>query len=1102
MSYQLSDLIEDSRLQRLFLFKSKPCALQLWILQIKKDDLVENRIVYGRLVPYSFFNNTWSFSDKDTSQSVENFRASVTQLNLLIESSKCRELLTKLCDGHSINNISTALNLKISDNLSKRFGNTILIKMNSVFRPTIYLLNRDASIQNSLLSPHGGAGALSAAISCDDKRSIFFFCGNYSVGLTSLVLKRLKEDTGMDFGDTDINRLGELELLVFPTLDDNEKNLLSVERTKYEGLSIKFTSIQVPAFNRFQFNLACENNNQVFSSKIGVAQSIGDGIFEYNFDIDEKLFKITDATKIDVFGFKENNLTEGYLCCSWRITYIKEVNFRMHVIGNQSKTLKFDWLEKTVNSNMGNRVEAALTLEHSGNISENRIIGDRIDPWTEENRTLRSIFHKLNPPKSSGKFFIRSDNGEGKLLFVEWFKELLVKYPNNHIAIFDPYFEDVGLNLLMLSASSNAEYSIFRSLPKPRDSSATNHQKTDNFVKIGVDKLLINCEQNRKLLQRKKIKIYGLKAGYLHDRYILIIGDHGLPIEGYHLSNSFQKATEDYPLLVTPIPIDVLYKINQYTFDLIKSLKNSSSLKNNNSSISIIFDSNNISIKNKIYEPLEFLNNELSGKILSVWLQKPVLKGLFGDNLIKKMNELGVIQNASLHDLPDEGLFLCLNQIDGELVDFMEAWKVIGEILARTTTGDSNLEKLKTESKFLLFLSKFLSNSFQRNHLNDDNEVSVIDPTYFRKTLVELTQSSIWVRNFFQSTKYSALTWAEFYTIKYLWQYEPKLLIDIAERELVTDFNSTKIIELSLLGQIVSEISLNLEFNSISNEQLQILLASKIAFLRWLGWNALEQSIISSSELAKINKCLANFEYTEKIQFIAWILNRNHENTDSADTYKNILDVLWIVLPEHIAYEDLETFIDAARGYMHKLTWSGLWLFRDIIQPLLDNKRIGFDDACKIWLKDFIEILELKEPNRSLFFSSEREGNLINISAYLWANSGFSFQLSSLNDVKAIFENQRRIVQRPLASTSNWSRWDEALKISMWISVFTKLCRYYLNQINIEKHEQLDNLLELSYGLVTIRSLEEWNSESDLIKFAEWSENLLGNQESISNSAV
>src|SRR5690606_31639651 len=142
-----------------------------------------------------------------------------------------------------------------------------------------------------------------------------------------------------------------------------------------------------------------------------------------------------------------------------------------------------------------------------------------------------------------------------------------------------------------------------------------------------------------------------------------------------------------------------------------------------------------------------------------------------------------LIQNESLQDLTEEGLFLCLNEIDGELADFMETWKIIGEILARTITGDSDLENLKFESKFLLFLSKFLSNSFKRNHLTDDSEVSVIDPIYFRKTLVELTQSSIWVGHFFQSTKYSALTWAEFYTIKYLWQYQPKSLINLVEKE-------------------------------------------------------------------------------------------------------------------------------------------------------------------------------------------------------------------------------------------------------------------------------------------------------------------------------
>ena len=1088
MSYQLSDLLDDSRLQRLFLSKEHHCALQLWVLQVEKENIVETQLVYGRLVPYSFSNNSWSFSDKDTSQRIDNFRASVTQLNLLIDSSKCRELLKKLCDGHSINNISEALNLKILDNLSKRFGNTILIKMNSVFRPAIYLLNRDASIQNSLLSPHGGAGALSAAISCDDKRSIFFFCGNYSVGLTSLVLKRLKEDTGMDFGDTDINRLGELELLVFPTLDDSEKNLLSVERTKYDGLIIKFTSSQVPAFNRFQFNLVCENNNQVFSSKIGVAQSIGDGVFEYNFDIDEKLFKITDATKIDVFGFNENNLTEGYLCCSWRITYIKEVNFRMHVIGNQSKTVKFDWLEKTVSSKMGDRVEAALTLAHSGNISENRIMGDMIDPWTEENRTLKTIFHKLNPPKSSGKFFIRSSNGEGKLLFVEWFKELLVKYPNNHIAIFDPYFEDVGLNLLMLSASSNAEYSIFRSLPKPRDSCATNHQKTDNLVKIGVDNLVTNCEQNRNLLHRKKIKIYGLKEGYLHDRYILVIGDHGLPIEGYHLSNSFQKATENHPLLVTPIPIDVLYEVNQYTFDLIKSLNKSSTLGGDNGSISIIFDSNNISIKNKIYEPLEFLNNELSGEILSVWLKQPLLKGRSGDELINKMNDLGVIKNKSLHDLPMDGLFLCFAEIEGELDDFMEKWKIIGEILARTITNDSNLEKMQFESNFLLFLSKFLSKSFQRNYFHDETEISVIDPSYFKKTLKDLLQSSVRKSNFFQSTKYSVLTWAEFFTIKYMWKYDPKSLITIINKELA--FQPTDLVKLSLLGQIVSEIASTLEFRSMTEEQLTLLVESKIALLKWLGLNSIEQSILSSSDFSNISNRLSNLDYKEKLQFIGWFLNRNSEKSNYAAVYEAILKELWNTFPEKIPYDDLVNFIDAARGHMGKLIWAGMWLFKDIIQPLLDRKSISFDDACKIWLNDFIEILKLAESNRSLLFTSEREGNLINICAYLWANSSPSYQLNSMQNVKAILYSQRRIIQRPLASTSNWSLWDEALKISMWISSFTKLCRYYLNQLNIDENEQLDTLLELSYHLAMTRPLEEWSTESELIKFSEWIDNL------------
>lgn len=268
MSYQLSDLIEDSRLQRLFSLKSKACALQLWILQIKKDDLVENRIVYGRLVPYSFFNNSWSFSDKDNSQSINNFRGSVTQLNLYIDSSLCSDLFRMICTGQSIKIISENLNLKIPKKLINEYGNTILINKNPIFRPVIYLVNRDSYLPNLLLSPHGSAGALSAAVSNHGKSLLFYFENSYSRDLASIVLNRLKEDTGMDFGGVDIHRLGEIEFLVFPTLDDQDKNLLTIERTKYKGLSIKFNSSQIPNFDKFQFHLICENNNQVYFSKI------------------------------------------------------------------------------------------------------------------------------------------------------------------------------------------------------------------------------------------------------------------------------------------------------------------------------------------------------------------------------------------------------------------------------------------------------------------------------------------------------------------------------------------------------------------------------------------------------------------------------------------------------------------------------------------------------------------------------------------------------------------------------------------------------------------------------------------------------------------
>ena len=1090
MSYKLTDLLNDSRLERLLSLDNRSCALQLWVLQLQYGDIVENRLVYGRLLPYGFSNNCWSFSDKDTSQSFGEFRASVTQLNLYVDSPLCHDLLSMMCNGQSIDSISTNLKLKIPTKLSERFGYTTFIGENASFRPVAYLLNRNSHVLNTLVSPHRNAGALSASIGQSDKQALFSHEGNYDTSLTSMIVSRLNTDTGMDFGGTDINRLGDLELLIFPMLDDNERKLLTVKWTEENELNIKFISTQISAFNSFQFHLTIENDNQVICSRIAVAKVVDEGVFEYTFKLDHQLIDIADSARVDIFSFEVGNDEESYLCCSWKSHYVREADLQISMMGNELKPVKFDWLEKTTNSKMTDRVSHALSFSAKNHTTKSRVGELKIDKWAPENQALRLLFKKLYPPKSEGGFFPRwgQSNGEGRLQFVEWFKELIENNSHQHIAIFDPYFEDVGSSLLTLYASPNSEYTIFRTMPKLRDED----------VNEGIDNLIANCEHNRKRLQRSKVKIYGLKEGRLHDRYILVIGQHGLPAKGFHLSNSFQKVAENYPLLITPIPMDILYKTNQYTFDLIQEANNYLSGEADTGSIALIFDSTSSTEKMKQYEPLSILKNELAGSILSMWLKQPLLNGLYGDELKNKMVELGFLQDGSLHSLPKDGLLNYIDEMEGELPDLIAEWEVLGDILANTIDDDSCFNKLQSKTRFLLFLAEFLSYSFQRKQNCDEQEVSVIDPSYFKESLKEFIHSSTQIYQFTHRTKHNILTWAEFYAVRYLWQYSPKSLFFLIEKEaelLSTEYQPVDTVRLSILGQAVSEIALCTEFHAVSEEQQKQLIESKIAMMNWFGWNTLEQHLQSSTDFELSFSELADFTYEKQVQFIGWTLSRNAEKSDHQKIYEKVILKLYNLLPKQIQFSDLKLLIDSIRGHMHQISWTEPWLFSDIVEPLLKSNRVNYDDVCKIWLQDLIDLLIYGDVHHSLSFSREREGQTTNVCAYLWANSTPTQKNKCIKKISEILGKQKRIILQPLASTSNRSKWDEALKVSLWILVFAKWCKYYLDRSNASHHAQLNVLLDNATSLAMIRPSNEWLPHSTLFLYLEEVEERLFQQD-------
>lgn len=164
------------------------------------------------------------------------------------------------------------------------------------------------------------------------------------------------------------------------------------------------------------------------------------------------------------------------------------------------------------------------------------------------------------------------------------------------------------------------------------------------------------------------------------------------------------------------------------------------------------------------------------------------------------------------------------------------------------------------------------------------------------------------------------------------------------------------------------------------------------------------------------------------------------------------------------------------RGHMRHLTCAEPWLFQDVIFPLLRDDRTNADDACEIWVQELVALLEPELKHQQRLFERAREGQTTNITAFLFAYSSFERQLSSLQSMQAILKRQKRIVQQPLTSTSDWTRWDGALAVSMWILTFIRWCQFYLREHGTTVHG-LEELSRDAHELAMVRPMDEWRSK-------------------------
>lgn len=1116
----LDELLHDCRLRRLFSAEARDCALQLWILQIRSGTSLESRVVYGRLLPYNHSSDRWSATDDDRFRTLrEGISTQFVRLNLYVKSDRCEALLRSLCSGRTISELSAELGLGSPGALNARFGATALAAHTLVYRPVACLLNRDAGERLSLASPHGGAGAFSASITRTDKEELFRVGESYDGALAASAIEQLSADTGLNFGGSDVSRFGDLELMVFPALDDLERSLLSVSWIgDPTTLVARFNPIQLPQFGRFEVRLNITNDGQIIYSGLATAEPDAQGIFETRFGLTEQLHSRADGSEIEIFAFNNEEPGVGTLCCRWRTGYIREIHTQ-GILANQKTTpIKFDWLEKTVRPTTAARAKSVLTINRGGPGFASQVGGREADPWVPANRNLVSLFRRLHPPKSEGRFFLRwgQGDGEGRLLFAEWFKALLHKYQQHQITIFDPYFETAGLGLLLVGAARDADYIVFRSLPKhkpKRDEDGagepasdylvldeTSDEETDEAGSAGIDNLVASCEHNRSSLRHFRLRIFGLKYGRLHDRYILVMGADGLPVAGFHLSNSFQSAAQNFPLLITPIPADTLLEVERYKSELVYEAGRPQPDRGSEApAMRLLFESTSSSSREvRHYEPLRFLEKAQAGDALSLWIGAPSLRGLCGEPLKERMKELALLKDESLKLPGIDGLRRALGRgLGDDIAGFMANWEVLGEVLAHSPVENYHLEELRPDQGFLSCLREVLAAAFDRQHDGEEKEFTIIDSQSFRDTVETLLQQSRRPHHFFHPTKYAGLNWSEYFAIKLLWWHAPDQLLKMTEAHAArvpAEHGDSDVVRLSLLSQIVSDISLSVQLD-IDRTHRDDLINSHMGLLKWLGLNALERQLDRPDGLADVLTRITSFSYVDQVRTLGWMVHNAAKDPRKAETYGRLVSALHGTLPATVAAHDLNHLVDSMRGHMRRLSWAEPWLFRDVIAPLLDNGRASFDDACEIWIEELKMVLGLLPEHNSRLFNRAREGQTTNIAAFLLAGSGPARRRTSVKALKAILKQSQRIVQQPLASTSDWTRWDGALGVSMWILGFARWGQYYLREQSAED-SGLDRLAADALALAMVRPMSEWRSMNvgagEFAAFLDHADELLG----------
>lgn len=1069
MTNPLNTLLSDFRLYGLFGNNQNFTVSQIWVLEIERKGSSELRFLYGRSLPGTYQSNSWSGTVSSKTPLNENCSVKTYALTLHTSTEQLRTFLGHFISGASLQAASQLTGLTISDKLAKTVGASTF-GVNPIARPVMHLPTRDYyQFQTSRLSPTSYASVDSGAISPEGKPKVFSVPEGCDMKIAEAACQTLDADTGMDFSKLDAWRIGDFEFICAPGLN-------ATERCKYD-ISLKGQQSSLTLFESLTREpsdllvmVKAYSDGSMQSSYIAYLGKDTSYPLHHAFELKDFQGQACTAYTLEIYVLGGTG-EESFLQLQTGAYFIREMNFNMQMLEPIRIIGQLGWLTKKVPNREEAKLEAAGQIGRAIHPSRSRKGGHTNDPWVPLNRLTEDIVKQLRPKKSEGRFFptLNDSRGMSRLLLTDWLRNIFERYHNAQIAWVDPYMEDVGIELLNRLGTATADYLIITTEKESNDDS-----KRDAGQPNRVDKLLARCaDWGNGYFGNVCLKVLAVPESKLHDRMILIRSANGQPLAGYHLSNSVQRASENLPLLATPIPLDVIPQVFEYADQIIQSTLHGDGKAP--PTAKLIFNSTEVKRSEEdepkgLNQRSSFVDPPRAGDVLAWWLDDAQLAGLSGPRLMGQINARGYSEDGRLDPERFDSLPIKFWSEGLPLADFHSAWDALGYVLAYSHAGELYIEEQSPLPESLKqALLEHISPSRQ-SALPPRLKKSQLDIEHYRSQ--ELTALLLSNSDPFAVFKYSPVdtSWSDYYAIKLLWSQAPKQLVSWLNAVCSEPIKHPR--TYALVVETLKHICLSVSFDK-HHDQIDALLQSNVNVITWVGLHALENAINRGNWRGE---ALSKIDHIEPASvrrtILCWLINEaNYLNSDAKP---QLIALLTQSLQAPLTDEELKDVLQPVRGHLGRLHHFTPWILESMLVPMLEQRAIDITQVAKQWLTELTTQWRAALKNDSLHFKLEADGAFTDELAAMSKYLSPADREELFRELRKAFNALARTIRQPLSAQVSWKSYCNAHEVNLWLYALAR-------RVAAQEHDEsplLNELLLECQAIIERINLSTWDRVS------------------------